>query len=781
MQKIFKAVLRDIWHHKYRSLITFFALFAIIAFPLGMFSTSPNISRSIQTNNDEYKLSHLDLRFTNGNESLIPLINTSIYDTLNRYPDFIESRLIAQGKSKIGEENPTWEATTLVGIPKSVNQSTNRFSIESGNSSLSDNEVYVIDSFAEAFDLSIGSNLTVFIGASEINLTIAGLVRSVEYLSYNLNQGCIVYIDTELLHSLVGLPNTIVNGITIYFWEDVTSEELSDAAKEIRDVFEVEGVYLAFQWQMREISVSAVLKDALEIASRYLNAASLIIIIVVGIVVFIITKRYALEQRKQTGTLYAFGFNSSKILQAFLLRTLILCVLAMILGTFGGYGLLRIITQILVGRWGIINVIPSLSPIILAIILSSTLVISILFTWLAAKSNVNLTPYEAIRGRVKGYSGTRLNFMSNWKNTFKYPIRNLFRNKGRSFLTFLAFAGSIMLAFSLIVTKSSVYTTKDVYFSEQVNWDVKTVFLPGYNPTTYTTLSNISGVTDFEPYLEMVVQSEDYLDSLVYLRGLDPNTNLSRIDIQSGNSFSNSTASEIIMSIFVADRMGLSVGDTLSFTLLGYDINTTIVGLCRDLELVFSMYIQLSTLEDILGFSPHNGMLLKVDSSEKNAVIEELNNHEEVAFALSKEKFETRIFNLFQTITIIVNVMVFLGFLVSFITIFATSFISSLEREREYAVLRVFGYTSANILGQLLFEIFILCIFAMVLGLTTGNLLSIYWNSIISSLFFTIDLYAVWNNYLYSGGFALITIVISIFPAFRLIIRQKLAEQINEE
>jgi ABC-type antimicrobial peptide transport system permease subunit len=227
--------------------------------------------------------------------------------------------------------------------------------------------------------------------------------------------------------------------------------------------------------------------------------------------------------------------------------------------------------------------------------------------------------------------------------------------------------------------------------------------------------------------------------------------------------------------------MGLDVGDTLSFTLLGYEINTTIVGLCRDLELVFSMYIQLSTLEDILGFSPHNGMLLKVDSNEKSAVIEELNNHEEVAFALSKEKFETRIFNLFQTITIIVNVMVFLGFLVSFITIFATTFISSLEREREYALLRVFGYTSANILGQLLFEIFILCIFAMVIGLTTGNLLSVYWNSIISSLFFTIDLYGAWKDYLFSGGFALMTIIISILPAFQLIIRQILAEQIKEE
>ena len=93
MQKIFKAVFRDIWHHKYRSLITFLALFAIIAFPMGMFSTSPNISTSIQTNNDEYKLSHLDLRFSNGNESLIPLINTSIYDTdspLNRAIQHLE-------------------------------------------------------------------------------------------------------------------------------------------------------------------------------------------------------------------------------------------------------------------------------------------------------------------------------------------------------------------------------------------------------------------------------------------------------------------------------------------------------------------------------------------------------------------------------------------------------------------------------------------------------------------------------------------------------------------
>lgn len=778
MQKLFKAVVRDIWYYRYRSFITFLAIFAVIVFPIAMFSTSPNVSSSIWENNDFYKLSHLDLRVANGNQSIVPLINETIYDTLGKYPEAIETRLLARGKSEIGN---TWEATTLVGIPKAVNHSINQLSLVQGNTTLGNNEIYAIESFAKYYQLDIGSNLTILIGNSEVNLTIAGWVRSVEFLSYGINQEGVIYLDEELLHALVGLPNYIINSITIYFWEDIPSENITICSAEMHEIFEAQGVVLLFQWQMREISVSAVLRDALELTSRYLNASAIIIIIVVGIVIYIITKRYALEQRKQTGTLYAFGYSPSSILKAFLLRTTLICVGAMIVGTFAGYGLLRIIVNILLRRWGLIGINPQLSPVILIGILTLTLIMAIFFTWLAARSNVRMTPYEAIRGKVKEYIGKKLNNITHWKTAFKYPIRNISRNKSRSILTFLAFAGSIMLSFSLIAAQSSVNSTKETYFSEQIQWDVKTVFRSSFTPTTFQNLSNLPGIIDVEYYLETVVQSEDYLDNLVYLRGIETNSTMCKIDLQDGSPFTNSTSKEIIMSIYVAERIGLRVGDEFSFWFSGLEINTTIIGLSRDLELTVTIYMQLSALEDIMGYSPYNGMFLNVVADELPSVIEQLNRHEDVAYAFKKDTFENRIQNLIKSQTIIVNVMVFLGFLTSFLAIFATTFISSIEREREYALLRVFGFSSAQILGQLLFEIFLLCTFALLIGLGLGNGLAFYWNSILSSIFFTVDLYQNQLNYLISVGFAVISMLISIFPAFRLISKQVLAKAIEEE
>jgi ABC-type antimicrobial peptide transport system permease subunit len=555
MKKIFKAVIRDIWHYHWRSIITFVAIFAVIVFPIAMFSVSPNIGDSINDNNENYKLAHLDLRFSNGNESLVQLINESIDESLGRYPEIIETRFLGRGKAKIGGENGTWEAAQLVGIPKSVNQSINQFSIVSGNTTIGDNEIFVIESFAEAYSLSIGSNITILIGPSKVNLTIAGLVRSLEYLSYDINQECIVYLDDELLHDLYGIPQFIINSIAIYFWKEITVDEISQSAIDIQEVFDSEGIILFYQWLTREVSFSAILSNALELASSYLNTSALIIIVIVGIVIFIITKRYALEQRKQTGTLFAFGFSPSTILRAFLLRSFLISLIAMVFGVLGGYGVLRIITKILIDQWGLISVVPSLSPITVLVILSSSLVMTIFFTYLAARSNVNLTPYEALRGKVKGYSGTRLKFMSKWRNAFKYPIRNLFRNKSRSILTFLAYAGSVMLAFSLIVAQASIFTTTDVYFSEQVDWDVKAIFNLGFNTTTYSSLSNFTGIEEVEPYLETFVQSEDNLEGLVFLRGIAANSNMSKIDLQEGNLFTNSTAQEIIMSKYVAEQL----------------------------------------------------------------------------------------------------------------------------------------------------------------------------------------------------------------------------------
>ncbi|MBN2156223.1 MAG: FtsX-like permease family protein [Candidatus Lokiarchaeota archaeon] len=778
MHKIFKAVIRDIWYHRWRSFITFLAIFAVITFPLAMFSTSPNISSSIDTHNDAYKLSHLDLRFTGGNDSLIPLINDSIYDTLGSYPEFIESRLLARGKTEINDD---WQVTTLVGVPSSLNQSTNQIAIVEGNTILEENEVFVIESFAEAFSLTIGSNVTVRVGLGNFNVTIAGFVRSVEFLAYEMNQEGVIYLDSELLHAFLGIPSPIRNSITIYFWENITTEDISSCSPGIRDVFKSQGINLAFEWQMREISVSSVLQDALALTTKYLNAAALIIVIVVGVVIYIITKRYALEQRKQTGTLYAFGYNPPSIMRAFLLRTTLICFMAMIFGTLGGYGLLHLITNLLLGRWGLLSITPAFSPFIITLILGSSLIMTLFFTWLAARTNVRMTPYEAIRGKVKEFSGKRYDVISRWRNAIKYPIRNISRNKSRSILTFLAFAGSIMLTFSLIAAESSVYSTKDTYFDEQVKWDIKVVFKPGFNPSTYSILSNLSGITEHEQYLEEVIQSEDYIDSLAYLRGIEENSSMVRIDLQEGDFFTNSTAQEIIMSIYVAQRLELQIGDPFSFWFSGLEINTTIVGFCRDLELTVTIYMQLSALETTLGFSPYNGMLVNVDTSESPTVISALNEHQDVAYALAKDKFEERIGNLIDSQTIVVHVMVFLGFIASFLSIFATSFISALEREREYALLRVFGFTPAQVLGQLLFEIFILCIAALIIGLSAGIFLELYWNSILSSIFFTVDLYHHWINYLLSGGFAIVTVLFSILPAFRLIIRQVLAEAINEE
>ena len=781
MKKIFKAVIRSIWHHQWRSLITFIAIFAVIAFPIAMFNVSPSISDSIYNDNENYKLAHLDVRFSFGDENLVHKINESINDLLGNYPEIIESRFLGRGKAKIGGENGTWEAAEVIGVSKSINHTINQFSIVSGNTTLGNNEIFVIDSFAEAYSLSVGSNITILIGPSEVNLTIAGLVRSLEYLSYDINQECVIYLDDELLHDLIGIPQFIINSIAVYFWEDITVDEISQSAIKIQELFDSEGITLLYQWLTREVSFSAILNNALKLASSYLNTSALIIIIIVGIVIFIITKRYALEQRKQTGTLLAFGFSSSNILSAFLLRSFLIWLVAMVFGVAGGYGLLRIIIRILINQWGLISIVPSISPIIVLGILGSSLIMTILFTYLAAKSNVNLTPYEAIRGKVRGYSGTKLKFMSKWKNAFKYPIRNLFRNKGRSIMTFFAYAGSVMLAFSLILAQYSIFETKDVYFSEQVGWDVKAVFNPGFNTTTFSTLSNSSEIEKIETYLETLVQSEDNLEGLVFLRGIETNSSMVEIDLEKGNLFTNSTAQEIIMSTYVAEQLELEVGNPFNFRFLGQQINTTIIGLNRDLELTISICMQLEAMEEILGFSPHNGMLLKVNSNDSESIIEEFNTNQEVSFALTKEKYDNRITNVITTQTIVVNVMVALGFMISFLAIFTTSFISAIEREREYALFRVFGYTSLNILGQLFIEIMILCVLSLILGLAGGNFLSLFWISIISSIFFSIDLYQSWLNYFVSSGFAILAVSISIIPAFRLIIRQKLAEQINEE
>jgi len=779
LKAIYKAVLRDIYFHKGRSFITFFALFLVIAFPIAMFSTGASIENSIDINNEEYHLAHLDLYLGPIHEDITTNITDTIIDTLGVPPERIQAQL--NTKTKLFHED-SWYSVQSIGVNPNKTVEINQVKIIEGHFDMESGEIAVLDTFATHLNVSIGDSLTLNLAGSNETYSIVGFIQAINFLSYDLIQQGLIYLNEADLRDLMGISDQFFNEVLIYFSEDITDEEVERCSINLRDFFNENHIPLYFLWHTRVVSYGAVLTDALNLTSSYLATSAILIVIIVGIVIFIITKRYAIEQRKQTGMLYSYGFSSKTIMAAFLLRTFVLSIFAMTFGSVVGWYLLKLLTSFLGNLWGLINVSALLTAGMVLKVLLSTFVVSLLFTFLAARENVSLTPYEAIRGKIKEFS-QKLNFsmMVRFPIQLKIPLRNVSRSKVRSVLTVLAFSGSIMLSFSLINTQTNLTATQEDYFTT-LNWDVQTIFNTlDYSDSIYLEMKENDAIVSSEPFLERNVQFFEQVEKITFFRGILSNSTLMEIDLQEGPGFSDEIKEEVILSQFNADSLGYSVGDNCSFWLFNQQINVTIVGIARTMDSPLSMYIQLETLEEIFGFMPINGMLVDVEDVEINDYTNALNENSDVQIAIKKARFETRIRSIVASQTVIVNIMVILGMVVSFLSIFSTTIIIVIERDREYALQRVFGFSTWQILTQIFIELMFLVMIALLLGYLSGNYLSAYWKNLIAESFFSINNYFIWTDYFVLFIFALGATIFSLYPEYHSLQKQYLAEGIKEE
>ncbi|MHA1562180.1 MAG: ABC transporter permease [Promethearchaeota archaeon] len=669
--------------------------------------------------------------------------------------------------------------STSPSISQSLADNINEILLVNGTLNIIENETVILESFANHINVSIGDSISVYGENGIQDFRIVGIVKSIEFMNYDFSQEGTIFITENDIRKLNNIPYPIFNNVLIYFSEDITSEEISDISDNLKEDFIENHIPFIVLWQIREISISAALDDTLN-----LNSSAIIIMIIAGLVIFVITKRYAFEQRKQTGMLYSFGYSSSTIMKSFLLRTLIISTIAIGVGIISSWFLLKIFCERLSDIWGILKLDYNFSMDVFYEVVSITLFVSLLFTYLAAKENVSMTPYEAIRGKVKEYKGKVRNkfLLAILPLQIKYSFRNLNRNKVRTLLTFVAFMSSIMLSFSLLGTQTSLGRTQEEYFNNHENWDVKGIFNEFDNTQNiYDTISNFSSIEYSEPILESIVQPDQNNELIVLINGIIQDSQLVDIDLQEGSGFSNETAAECIMSIYIANRLECNVGDNFSFWLGTNQINVSIVGFCRNLGSPAAMFVQLPYLEEELGIMPVNGILASANVGDSDKLIDQMNNHTDIKFALSKQTYEDRIGNMISVQTIIVNVMVLLGAIISFLTIFSTAFIIILERTREISLQRVFGFSKFQVLSQLGFELGILTTISLIFGFISGNFLNLYWLSMISETFFTVDYYFVYTDYLLVFGFALLTVLVSLLPKVQTLKNQNLAKEIEEE
>jgi len=818
MDKVYLSTIRDIWFNKSRSIVVILALVMVVCFPIAFLNVAPNLTNVINTEQETYNLAHYNMFFDSYyDRSVADNISNYIADYLKVSKDnfivepkiFTDSKMRSAGEGSIPEA--TWISMDLLALDDASNNQTSqgpkvsKIELTAGTLPTNDTGIVLLDSLAKSDNLHVGNVITLYQRAGDVQYRIVGLAKSIEYSSYDLSQTGVGFLSIsgmERLTNKVDLAN-LTNEVGIYFDINLSKDKLIQLSEYLKEKIEGDGVNIVLFWFVRETSFRKALLDALNLTSEYMAAASIFIFLVAGVVIFVVTNRYITEQKTRIGALYSFGVRRRQIMVSFFIRVLILSIIAIITGLIIAKQLLGLIIRSLVRQWGLIGYSDMVSTNSIVFTLISAAIVAYLFTFLAVINLVKLTPYEAMRGKTSELKNRGLLFKFSSllpSRILRSAAKNLTRNRTRTVLTVIAFTIALTFSGSLLYTNQSINHTITDFYQHRVNYDVEVEI--GYdiignpNAVVDNDIMNLPQVAHAEYFINNLVQLVNRPEILTYILGMQRNTSMydfSPSNILEGRWFKENT-SEVVISRYLQGSIGIEMNDTLSFEYFGLQFNGTVVGITNDIQFSTAFFMDLTYLNTVL--KDRVFQLLGQNTIVANKLLLQLNegvsvqdfqdnlntNYPDVSIALTSASYERRSIALSESQTAIIFLMVALGLVVGVVSVFTTLLIAVVERERELALLQVFGYRWRELLFQILLEGWIIGVISLIptflaARLVTENL----WITIISN-----NIYQVFPVYttgisIFLIAFALVSISLSIIPAFRSATSAKMSEVIREE
>lgn len=781
---IAKSAIRDIFQKKTRSLITIIAVMLVTAFPIAFLRTSDSLQLSLDNESENLVLAHIDFQTNVFNETLLQQIETIVNDETNNTA-LMEKRVVSTGATMDLEET---YPVVFIGLNNSALPQVNQITIHEGELISSPDEVMILASFAKEVGLELGDDISVKGLTGERAFEIVGLVHSIEWLNFKLTSKAVLWTMETVTRELQGLHAGLYNNLLVYLNEEATVEDSLAIGEKVRELCILNGTPLAYVNYPRDMSIRAILMDVAELISRYLSVCAILTIVICGFMMYIIMNRFVSEQRSLIGVFHSFGFSHSAIIRMFLLRAAVLGVFGCILGVGTSYGILALITMILGNSWGVFVIALSIDWFtvlwVCIMAMSSILLFAIIPTIGVARMN----PYEALRGKITADVSKKslLDYILFTKYLPQIPrigIRNLSREKIRTLMTIISVMGALALSSALVATVNITDNQIPKSINESIIWDVEANFHTPVSEAIVDLYENLSYVEDVEPSFQFETMSTKNESVFMILEGQPWNSNMTNYAFKEGEGFIEKGSSECLINARIMNDLGLVLGDNITIWFYQKKLEFNIVGIVDSWSVPMSVIIQIDYLETILGPSIRfSAVRMIVEEGYEEKVVESLNDDDpNISFATTHEFFLKQMIEIVNIEQKIAFVAVVLGFIVAFIVIFNTAFISSLERIREFALMRAFGFSNLSIFLITEIENSILTPVAFIAGMILSIPISLIFLHLIEDFAQTVPYMFSWTAVWITMVFAIVTIFISAIPGTIYNINQELATSLKDE
>lgn len=729
MRALDKKLFRDVWEIRGQAL----AIALVMASGIATFVMSLNTIGSLTDSQTSY---YNRYRFA------------EVFANLKRAPDTLRARLaeipgVAQVQTRIVVnvtlDVPDMEEPAIgriISVPDFGEPRLNHVYLRQGRylSPGRQGEVLVSEGFANAHQLELGDHVSAVINGKLQRLHIVGVALCPEYL-ISIAPGGLLPDDRRfgvfwMGHSELSAAFNMegaFNDANLSLIRGANEADVIDQVDALLKPFGGVGAY----GRKDQISHHYISDEILQLRTMSVVAPS-IFLSVSAFLLNVVISRIVSTQREQIAALKAFGYSRWEIGLHYLKQTLLIVAVGAVLGILGGswFGIQITALYAEFYRFPVFHF--RLNPAVVVLSLLVSFAAATGATLLAVLRAVNLPPAEAMRpAPPTSYRPTileRLGVGRYFPQTTRMILRQLERRPAKSLLSCvgIAFAGAVIVLGAFM--HDSVTYLMHFQFNIAQRQDLTVTFVEATSQDATYAMHHLPGVTAVESFRSVPTKIHfQHRSRRVGIMGLESDADMYRL-IDYREREVAIPPEGLLLSNALANALEVQVGDRVTVEVLEGKRMTAelpVNGLVTEFS-GMNAYMNLRSLQRFIQDGQTiSGVFVGIDDHHVSNLYRELKQTPQVAGVgvrssmlqsfwdtIAKNMMTMRAINLMFACIIAVGV------------VYNTARISLAERSREFATLRVIGFTRGEVSAILLGELVTLTLVAIPIGWFIGYLLA---------------------------------------------------------
>ena len=589
---------------------------------------------------------------------------------------------------------------------------------------LETNEITINKNFADARSLEIGDEIELNFNNKTESFIIASLVSYPNYV-FLFKDGAstvskpedfaVVEINEEHFKYIP------YNSIYIKYKENVSRVN-------IENLIRIKLKQKIFYFTDREQSVNYVNYEQtlLQIDSFSYICPSILLLMAI-LLLYIIQRRNVAVERKQIGIMKAIGLTDASIMYMYIKYSFLVSFFGILLAFISAKIILPSIFEQLIKIFDMPNFTYNTYFDLWIIAGAIILFVCILSNLLAAISILKLNPAQSMRGEPpKGGGKNFIENLSLW-NKFSFNTRYAMKNASRSITRYFASLWGMFAAISMTIFAQGFNNSFDYFLSTLYQkfslYDIKA----SVNPTKWEEDSEIitndiiksydkAAIYQSRIYPAFKSDSENlYIPTLIY------KDNFSSLDIPENDN----PEETIMLPKYLADKLNIKENDYIGIELytLGNSVSRIVkCGKFVEQQGMFFVYMDKKFAEEEFDISDdyNNIFFTKKENVSDEDIKEILDESEDISYYSFVNDEYTANKNQIATIYLLVQILIFIAFLLGATSLYGVGVITLATRRYEFTLLKVMGYTTKEIMIASLKETITQIIIAIPTGIAAG-------------------------------------------------------------